>query len=753
MSHPYRCIPLFLALLLPVPARAAEKPVLAPVSGGGWDAVWQAAQSPLTTLPSKAKQQGPPLRDGDYVLFRFRAPTDATKVFLAGSFNKFAHNQNGEITNNRFAMIPVGDNFYFKRVRLERTPQKYKFVVLDKNGKFRWVSDPQVKESDKDGNTVVNFGALQNLEANNSHLGTWRTLKPFVPLIMPVVAEGKLDVRAEKVWVRPDQPNALLITLGDEVVGGLLNIKILTPFGTSVYQMSVPAQKGENRVIIPPLETEGGFLAQAVLSKGGAGQTPALAQGETVLSCVQSIADDLRYGFYATYRHTNGDYSTKAALLAKMHINAVEFYDYFPTHGYYAPREENYKFEPFGIPLNARDVQNKIKAGHERGILSIAYVAAYAAGESIYRQYPYPMTEANGIPKVFNGQVMSEVEAEKQNKPKWFWLMDVSKGSPWHNYILDEFGRTLDDSPNDLVSFDGFELDTYGDRANSKFYAKGSRRNGDLLTDVLHDFVGDVQARTRQIKPGGLVSFNSVNEFGVEKMSDVTDFGFLEIWNSYASNLEDLVDICFYHRAPLSSQRVVFKLYPADMNPRQKTWPVATLRRALGATMTGAASLMVAGEPNEKSGQMHGLNSLFYPDHQALLPEAERVLQEYYAFDALMYGTTHGRDVKNTTLDMAIPGCITRTYAAPAKKALVVQMLNVANEQKWSAVTPESAARKNLEVVFDLPGGIAPRSLLFASPDAPALQKPVNLDFEVQNGRLRALLPELQSYGALVFRY
>lgn len=270
---------------------------------------------------------------------------------------------------------------------------------------------------------------------------------------------------------------------------------------------------------------------------------------------------------------------------------------------------------------------------------------------------------------------------------------------------------------------------------------------------MLHDFVGDVQRKTRGIKPHGLVSFNSINEFGVEKMSDVTDFGFLEIWNFYTPYLADLVDICAYRRAALPSKRVILKLYPADMKPKQTTWPAATLRRVLGATMTGAGSLMVAGEPDEKTGTMHGLNSLFYPDHQPLAPDAEAVLRAYSDFDAAMFGVTHGRGVENSALDNPISGCITRTYAVPAKKMVVVQMLSVADERKWTANTPAGAPRKNVEVALDLPAGVAPTQVLFASPDNPTFAKPSKLDFKVQNGRLQTSLPELQSYGALILRY
>lgn len=57
--------------------------------------------------------------------------------------------------------------------------------------------------------------------------------------------------------------------------------------------------------------------------------------------------------------------------------------------------------------------------------------------------------------------------ADAAGRPKWFWLMNIADDSPWHAHIMDEFRGTLDDEPGDLVSFDGFEVDTYGDNASS----------------------------------------------------------------------------------------------------------------------------------------------------------------------------------------------------------------------------------------------------------------------------------------------
>ena len=559
-----------------------------------------------------------------------------------------------------------------------------------------------------------------------------------------------LDVRVNYVWVRPDQPNSLELTLKDADARASTAIKldILTPFGKVVHTAVQPACNGENHLVIPPLKLEGGYFAKLEVIR----DERVLRWGKAVLSVVANVADDLRYGFYTSYGKFDGDYDAKAAMLARLHINAVEFYDYFPAHGYYAPREPDYRFEPFDTRINARDIKAKMEAGNRRNILSLAYISAYAASASVYRKHPCPMTDEQGSPKVFNGDIMTEEQADRLRKPKWFWLTNIAGDSPWHQYIMEELGRTLDDKPDDLLSFDGFEIDTYGDAPATRFYAKGSSRNGDLLVNVLHDFVGDVHALTRKIKPCGLVAMNNVNEFSGERMHDVTDFLFLEIWRSHAGQLDDLVDICFRHREKLR-QRVVLKLYPADMDPQQTAWPPVTLARILGATMTGGGSLMVVGEPDEQNKVMHGLNTLFYPDHHPVRSGNEELLRSYYDHDALMLGYTHGRNVYNIRRNVTVSDCITRVYAAPEKNALVVQLLHVGKNRRWTEDVPSPTHKINFPISMDLPGGVAPREVFFASPDVIALQMPIKLDFNVANGCLLTSIPELLVHGTLVLQY
>ena len=128
------------------------------------------ASSLIAALP-QAAQDGAPLRDGERVLFRFRAPADAQKVFLAGSFNGYADNVNGAIGDDKFALTDAGDGHYFARVFVKPDLEQYKFVVLDKSGQFNWISDPNVAPTDNDGNSVLDFSQIGRIPATSNRQG------------------------------------------------------------------------------------------------------------------------------------------------------------------------------------------------------------------------------------------------------------------------------------------------------------------------------------------------------------------------------------------------------------------------------------------------------------------------------------------------------------------------------------------------------------------------------------------------------
>jgi hypothetical protein len=234
-------------------------------------------------------------------------------------------------------------------------------------------------------------------------------------------------------------------------------------------------------------------------------------------------------------------------------------------------------------------------------------------------------------------------------------------------------------------------------------------------------------------------------------MYDVTDFLFIEIWRFYTDRLAELVEIVEHHRA-VHNQRVVLKLYPADMDPKQTSWPALTLARVLGACMTGGGSLMVAGEPDETTGTMHGLNSLFYPDHTPMRPDSAELLKRYYRQDALLYGLTHGPRVYNAPLDVTLPGCIVRSALNPDRNTLALRILHLGEDPRWSSAVPFQTALAEVPMEVPMPEGLDIRDIWYVTPDHPHFHAPQSIPFRLENGTLRFDLPHLHVHGTVLIR-
>lgn len=660
-----------------------------------WECVRRSFLRPV--VESTPQVASGPVRLGDHVLFRFRAPKGTVAVYLAGGFNGWAGNSNGKVTNRRYSMTSGPNGEFTRWEQLGPGEWSYKFVHQDRSGKQTWISDPALDDLDSDGNSRLRFESI----ADSFVAPPTSLLTPRRPS-RPRPAETFLLPRARY------SPGAKL------AVGG----QVLEPTGRVLQSgpaLTAPKAPGGYRVL------------------DGAGR-------EAILSVATDPAQDLRYGFYTSYQTLGANYGKKAEMLRGAHLNAVEYYDYFPAHGRYVPPREVYQFEPFGVTINGLDVHSKIESARSMGILNLAYVAAYAASESVYRAHPHPMTDERGVPKVFNGRILPEDQAD----PKWFWLMDVGPGSAWRNHVLQEFRGALN-------YFDGFALDTYGDQDDTKFFAPKSPANGQLLKDVLGGFVAEVGRVSRRTKPGAILCFNSVNEFGIGSMATVTDFLFLELWRGHSPRLADLVDIGSFHR-DRDGQRVILKLYPADMEPAQKFWPAQTLRRVMGAALLGGASLMAAGEPDETKGQMHGLQSLYYPDHQPMPAETFEVLRAYNRHDALLYGLTHGAEVQNSDWAPRIPEFLSTARVSPMRRTVAIQLLRTGPEPRWYR-SVESPPLGDRVFRFDLPPGVQPKEVFYASPDHAETANFRTCRFRIAEGTLEVAVPKFHTYGTLILQF
>jgi len=94
-----------------------------------------------------------PRETADGVLFQCYAP-EAKRVFLAGDFNKFAHNVGGRIKDTQFAMSgPDANGIFSKTIKLDPGVHRYK-LAIEGDG-FTWFVPDYERTRDSDGNAYV----------------------------------------------------------------------------------------------------------------------------------------------------------------------------------------------------------------------------------------------------------------------------------------------------------------------------------------------------------------------------------------------------------------------------------------------------------------------------------------------------------------------------------------------------------------------------------------------------------------------
>ena len=85
------------------------------------------------------------------VWFEVFAP-HAHMVYLAGSFNQWAHNRNGQVTDLRYAMRGPDDHGIWRtQLALPRGRHAYQFVIDGRE----WVSDPKAAETTTNRHSIV----------------------------------------------------------------------------------------------------------------------------------------------------------------------------------------------------------------------------------------------------------------------------------------------------------------------------------------------------------------------------------------------------------------------------------------------------------------------------------------------------------------------------------------------------------------------------------------------------------------------
>lgn len=213
-------------------------------------------------------------------------------------------------------------------------------------------------------------------------------------------------------------------------------------------------------------------------------------------------SDVVRYGFLSDFQPEDNE---DIACMAKYHIDHVQFYDWSYRHDTLVSPTQEY-CDMMGKRNNMPVIQQKIDACHERGMLTMAYGAVYAASREFWETHKsWGLYAADHQPMRFIGV---------------FYYMDIE--GPWREHLFRQYLDAIR-----RAGFDGIHMDAYGEPKRA-LSAQGEIRE---LETALPKLIGDTDTFLRKAGETPHLIFNNVGGWPVElTRHEPQDAVYMELW-------------------------------------------------------------------------------------------------------------------------------------------------------------------------------------------------------------------------------
>jgi dextranase len=441
-----------------------------------------------------------------------------------------------------------------------------------------------------------------------------------------------------------------------------------------------------------PPQPEGGYGVEA------AGESAAL----------DVLADPLsrpRYGFVSHYepgRQTAG----VADLVRRLHLNAVQFYDWMYRHARLLPPQAEFE-DALGQPVSLTTVRELIEAVRDAGSLPLGYAAVYAVGkEERERWNEIALYRSDGEPWTLG--------------ENFLWNVDPTD-ERWLAFFADELrGAT------EQVGFAGFHLDQYG-------APKRALRVDGTVIDLAEEFPRLIDRLAAELPEARLI-FNNVNDFPTWSTARAAqDAIYIEVWPPH-DELAHLAELVSKARLLAPDKAVILATYLAPYTGDQETASAAE-RLLLATVFSHGGSVLLHGEERAV------LTEAYYVRHAELTDAAVEVARRYFDF-AVRYGDllfdADATDVTRTHLtgenqevrvEAPVPvatDCLPGVLWARVvrcSRGLLVSLIDLSGQSdaRWNAPKRPARVLEGVRVAIER---TSPTSILFASPeDSPALQR------------------------------
>ena len=317
-----------------------------------------------------------------------------------------------------------------------------------------------------------------------------------------------------------------------------------------------------------------------------------------------------RYGFFADFSANEPDTVGRVTQLSKYHINVVQYYDWMYRHYQLLPPDGQTEFvDALGRKLSLETVRRKIELGHERNMAALAYGAVYGAEpEFVDKHRDLALYKADGTPESIENL---------------FYTMDIRRGSPWHDLIINEYVKAVTDMP-----FDGIHMDQYGFPKSA--FVGSADGPAVFLDEHFGPLIDDSARAVQEAKSSAKVIFNCVNDWPTERVATSDQAAiYIEVWSPHDS-YSDLRRLILKAKEAASGQKQI--ILAAYMSPLLNAKP-EMLESAEVATRLTTATIFANGGFHLLMGEGDGaLDDPYYPKYATLRPEFANVMRRYYDF-------------------------------------------------------------------------------------------------------------------------
>lgn len=438
---------------------------------------------------------------------------------------------------------------------------------------------------------------------------------------------------------------------------------------------------------------------------GGYGVEAEFYRASELLFCAYSAFEIvsprtlIRYGFLSDF--SDGDYGDEDIIsMLKLHINAVQFYDWSYRHDDLVSSENRYT-DMMGKKNNLEVIRQKIKACHQHGMKALAYGAVYAASAQYQNLHPrQSLYDRNGTPLCFIDT---------------FSIMNISRESGWHDHILNEYRKAMEQ-----VGFDGIHMDTYGEPKTACDW------NGEIqyLEEQFVALIDDAAVSLEKDDAAPVLIFNNVGGWPVRKTISASQSAiYIEVWPPHTKyrHIANLI-----REAMRGEKPVILAAYPAAFRTcRPENALESQLYLSFVIAMHGASQLFF-GEENAV------ITQGYYADYTVLNQEqltAIRTYQDFFVRYEEFFYDTHLEDVS-----MTHQGWDNREYIfSPAGSAdgesgkiwyhirqsrntKVIYFVNLSeNDNLWAEGKKRPLKKRTVSAQIGIQA--VPQSVWFASPD------------------------------------